>query len=225
LLGPVSEQRADDERTKSDEFKFKALTEASMKDQWDVVELLLKGGFKENDMYKASYNALRNKFGGNLHHAAGNGYGATVQLCLHNGVDIDCEDSNGWRALHWAANGGYEATVEQLIDSAADREARTNDGSTALHLASRGGHDSTIRLLIEHFGTDREAKKYDGSTALHLAASEGHDSTAQLLIRNFSVDKKIKNFLGETALFLLLRYMLVSKILFYCELDSTWLTS
>jgi ankyrin repeat protein len=207
-MGPVSEQRADDESTKSDEDKFEALSEASMKDQWDVVELLLKGGFKENEMYKASYNVLRNKFAGSmLHHAAWKGYEAMVRLCLDNGEDISFKDSSGWRALHFAADGGHEATVKQLLDRAADMEARANDGSTALHLASRGGHDSTIRLLIEHFGTDREAKNNDGSTALHLAASEGHDSTAQLLIRNFRVDKKTKDNLGRTALFLLLRYM------------------
>jgi ankyrin repeat protein len=208
LLGLVSEQRADDESTKSDQDKFEALSEASMRDQWDMVEVLLKGGFKENDMYRASYNALRNNFAGStLHHAAWKGYGAMVRLCLDNGEDISFEDSDGWRALHFAADGGHEATVQQLLDHTADKEARTNDGSTALHLASRGGHDSTIRLLIERFGTNREAKDNDGSTALHLAVSKGHDSTAQLLIRNFSVDKKTENNLGQTALFLLLRYM------------------
>jgi ankyrin repeat protein len=208
LLGPGSEQRADDESIKSDEDKFESLTEASMKDQWDLVELLLKGGFKENDTYKASYNALRNKFAGSmLRYAAWKGYRAMVRLCLDNGEDIDCMDSNGWRALHFAADKGHEATVQQLLNHAADKEARTNNGFTALHLASRGGHDSIIQLLIKHFGTDRDAKDNDGSTALHLAVAKGHDSTAQLLIRNFSVDVKTKNNLGQTARVLLLRHM------------------
>ena len=186
---------------KADSDKFNALTKAIMKGRWGKVELLLKGGFKQNDMYKASYNALRNEFaGGTLHHAASNGYEAMVQLCLDNGEDVNSKDSNGWRALHFAAEGGHETAVQQLLEGAADKEARTNDGSTALHLASAGGHDSTIRFLVEHCGADREAKNNDGSTALHLASAGGHDSTVQLLIRNFGVDKKPKDKNGRTPL-------------------------
>jgi len=140
-----------------------------MKDQWGMVELLLKGGFKQNDMYKASYNALRNKFAGSiLHHAASEGYEAMAKLCLDNGEDINSGDSNGWRALHFAAEGGHEATVQQLLDRAADKEARTNDGLTALHLAASKGHDSTAQLLIRNFGVDKKAKDNFGRTALFL---------------------------------------------------------
>jgi ankyrin repeat protein len=169
LLEPVSEQRADYESIKSDEDKFESLTEASMKGQWDVVELLLNGKFKANAMYKASYNALRNKFAGSmLHHAAGNGYGAMVRLCLDNAEDIDFKGSNSWRALHFAADAGHDATVQQLLDRVADKEARTNDGSTALHLAVSKGHDSTAQLLIRKFSVDKKTKNNLGQTALFL---------------------------------------------------------
>ena len=187
----------------ADSDRFKALSQASMEGQWGVVELLLKGGFKQNDLYKASYNALQNEFSGTtLHHAASNGYGAMVRLCLDNGEEISSKDSNGWRALHFAAEGGHEAAVQQLLDHAADKEARTNDGSTALHLASAGGHDSTIRFLIEHCGADREARNNNGSTALHLASAGGHDSTIRFLIEHCGADREARNNDGSTALHL-----------------------
>ena len=179
MLGPTSEQRADDDSTQSDDAeehndiadndKFEALSKASMKKKWEEVELLLKDGFKRNDMYKASYNALQNKFASSiLHLAASKGYQAMTQLCLDNGEDIDFNDRNGWRALHFAAEGDHEATVQQLVNRGADKEARTNEGSTALHLAASNGHDSTAQLLIRNFGVDKTAKDSDGRTALFL---------------------------------------------------------
>jgi len=45
-----------------DKDKFEMLSKAAMKDQWDMVELLLMHWFKEDDMYQATYNELRNKF-------------------------------------------------------------------------------------------------------------------------------------------------------------------
>ena len=93
-----------------DNDKFEALSKASAKSQWSVVELLLKGGFKQNDMNKASYNVLQNEFSGSiLHHAASNGYEAMVRLCLDNREEISSKDCNGWRALHFAAEGDHEA--------------------------------------------------------------------------------------------------------------------
>ncbi|KAF8539353.1 ankyrin repeat-containing domain protein, partial [Trichophaea hybrida] len=139
-----------------DKDMLEELSKAAMKDQWGLVELLLKHGFKEGDMYKASYNALRNKFAGNgsrmmriLHHAASKGYGAIVGLLLKNGEDDNSKDDDGQIALHFAADGGHKEIVQQLLDHSADKKAKTNNGSTALHLASAGGHDSIIQLLIQ----------------------------------------------------------------------------
>ena len=134
-----------------------------------MVESALKGGFKQNEVYKASYNALRDKFTGNiLHHAASNGYEAMTQLCLNNGEDINSEDSSGWKALHFAADGGHEATVQQLLYSGADKEARTNDGSTALHLAASKARTSTAQLLINKYYVVKKTKDSHGRTALFL---------------------------------------------------------
>ena len=183
--------------------KFEVLSKASMTGPWDGVELLLKGGFKQNDMYKASYNALQNKFtGSTLHHAASNGYEAMVRLCLDGGEDISSKDSNRWRALHFAAEGGHEAAVQQLLYRVTYKEARTNDGSTALHLASAGSHDSTIQLLVEHCGEVREARNNDGSMVLHLASAGGHDSTIRILIENCGADRQARKINGSTALHL-----------------------
>ena len=142
-----------------------------MNNQWLMVEFSLRGGFKQNDMYKTSYNALRNKFAGSLsilHHAASNGYEAMAQLCFDNGEDINSRGHNGWRALHFAAEGGHEPMVQQLLDRGADKEATTKDGSTALHLAVSEGHDSTAQLLIRNFDVDKKTKDNLGQTALQL---------------------------------------------------------
>jgi ankyrin repeat protein len=200
-----------------DKEKFETLSKAAMKDQWDMVELLLKHGFKRDDMYQASYNELRNKFTGSgdrtvrlLHHAASKGYGVIVGLLLKNGEDNNSKDDDGQVAVHFAADGGHKEIVQQLLDHGADKKAKNNDGLTALHLASAGGHDSTVQLLIQHFRADKEAKTNDGSTALHLASAAGHDSTIQLIIQKFGADRKAKNNAGKTALYLLVNKVYVS---------------
>ena len=141
-----------------------------MEDQpeWGVVEELLKGGFKQNDMCGVSYDALRGGFTGSiLHYAASSGYEAMVQLCLDNGEDINSKGRNGWRALHFAAGGGHEATVRQLLRRGANKNARTRNGSTALHLAVLEEYTATARLLIDN-GVDKKAKDNLGRTALLL---------------------------------------------------------
>ena len=194
----------------ADEDMFESLSETATKEQWGMVELLLRRGFQKENMYNAFYDMLRNKVDSRsgdktvriLHHAASQGFEAIVCLLLQNGEDIGITDGNGWSALHFATEEGQETIVRQLLDRGTNKEAKTNNGSTALHLAAAAGRDSVVRVLIQEFKANEEAKTSNGSTALHLAATGGLDSTVRVLIDEFKVDKNAKTNNGSMPLHL-----------------------
>lgn len=198
----------------SDTDIFEAFRTAITENHWDIADLVLSHGFKDNDMYKASYNALQTFAGsdktrvGPLHLVASKGFKAMIPFCIDNGEDINCKDAKGQTPLHVAVAAGHENTVVQLLDCGANKEARTNEGLTALHLACMNGHYSIVQTLAQSFHVNTKAQDNNGSTGLHLACANGRDSITQLLIHSFGIDKRTVNKRKQTALHLLLKYIM-----------------
>ena len=192
----------------SDKDMMEALSKAAQKEQWGMVELLLKHGFKEDDTYKASYNMLQHTCAGSgdwtsriIHHAASKGYNTAIRFLLDN--NNNDKEATATSALHHAVRAGHDSTVMMLVGELhADKEARTTNGSTALHLAARAGYPSIVRMLVREFHADKEAKTSNGSTALHVAAGAGHDSTVLMLVGEFNAHKEARTTNGSTALHL-----------------------
>ncbi|KAF8241414.1 ankyrin, partial [Wilcoxina mikolae CBS 423.85] len=63
------------------------------------------------------------------------GHEATVRLLLDLGVDKECQDNSGQRALHHAVKNGHETIAELLLQNGATRAARDKQGRTPLRLA------------------------------------------------------------------------------------------
>jgi len=170
---------------------FEAVSKAVKSEQWGMLEMMLKHGFKEENMYKAFYNSLRNEFAGSgdrtariLHHAASKGYVAIVRFFLKHGEEISSTDDDGRIALHFAAEGGHEEIVQLLLDHGADKEATTNNGSTALQAAAHHGHLTVVeRLLQANADVNAGAAEAYGRTALQAAAAGGHLAVVERLLQ------------------------------------------
>ena len=186
---------------------FEEVSKAVKSERWGMLEMMLKHGFKEENMYKASYNALRNEFAGSgdrtarmLHHAASKGYVAIVRLFLKHGEEISSKDDDGRIALHFAAEGGHEEIVQLLLDHGADKEATTNNGSTALQAAARHGHLTVVGRLLQA-NADVNATAIHGRTALQAAAAGGHLAVVERLLQaNADVNAGAAAEHGRTAL-------------------------
>lgn len=67
--------------------------------------------------------------------ASFNGDLEALERLVQSGVDVNIEDSSGFRPLHGAAQGGQEQAVSFLVGEGSDVNAQSADGTTALYLA------------------------------------------------------------------------------------------
>src|SRR6516225_1870575 len=82
-----------------------------------------------------------------LHHAAGYGPLANVELLLNKGADVNAKNGRRSTPLHWAIYD--EAKVRLLLSKGADVNARQAQGRTPLFLAAMLGDSvPTMRLLL-----------------------------------------------------------------------------
>ncbi len=132
-----------------------------------------------------------------LHHAAGYGPLANVDLLINKGADVNAKNRRGSTPLHWAIHD--EAKVRLLLAKGADVNAKQAQGRTPLFLvAMLGDSVSTMRLLFAR-GADPNLASANGQTPLMMAAARGNVEGMQLLIeRGAKVDAR--DGAGETAL-------------------------
>jgi len=131
-----------------------------------------------------------------LHHAAGFGNLATMQLLLKQGADANAVNKRKSTPLFWSLHD--EAKVRLLLEHGANVNARTVDGRTPVYqVASMGNVVPVLRLLLDR-GGDPNAKTLIGMTPL-MAASLGNLEAMRLLIDR-KADVKARNAAGGTAL-------------------------
>ncbi|XP_057979333.1 protein VAPYRIN-like [Malania oleifera] len=85
-----------------------------------------------------------------LHAAAIKGHRDAALVLIAQGIDVECEDSEGHRPLHLAVEGGSAATVEAIVCiGRANVNAKTKRGATPLYMATTMGYDDVVRFLLE----------------------------------------------------------------------------
>jgi ankyrin repeat protein/mono/diheme cytochrome c family protein len=134
-----------------------------------------------------------------LHHAAGFGPIANLQLLVDSGADVNARNRRGSTPLHWAIHD--EAKVRLLLSKGAKINAKQGLGRTPLYLAAMLGNGvSTMRLLLAG-GADPNLASANGQTPLMMAATRGDVDGVQLLIEK-GADVNATNGPGQTALML-----------------------
>jgi ankyrin repeat protein len=132
-----------------------------------------------------------------LHHAAGYGPAANLELLLKKGADLNAKNRRGSTALHWAIYD--EVKVRLLLSKGAQINARQAQGRTPLFLAAMLGDGvPTMRLLLAD-AADPNLASANGQTPLMVAASRGNVEGVRLLIEK-GAEVNAKDGAGETAL-------------------------
>ena len=94
---------------------------------------------------------------------------AEVRRLVGLGVDVNVENSGGWRPLHHVAIYGHVEVARTLVELGADVHAVTTRGDTALHLASNA---KAMACLLE-VGAELSRRNNVGNTPLYQAVHRG----------------------------------------------------
>jgi ankyrin repeat protein len=132
-----------------------------------------------------------------LHHAAGFGPLANVELLINKGADVNAKNGRRSTPLHWAIHD--EAKVRLLLSKGAEINPRQAQGRTPLFLAAMLGDGvPTMRLLFAR-GADPNLASANGQTPLMMAAVRGNIQAIRLLIER-GAQVNARDGAGETAL-------------------------
>jgi ankyrin repeat protein len=187
------------------EFRTDIITEAPRKPVDPKVTALIAavrtGNRREIErQIAASPEAVQGKDDGDstpLHHAAGYGPLANVELLIDKGADVNAKNRRASTPLHWAIHD--EAKVRLLLSKGANVNSKQVQGRTPLFLAAMLGDSvPTIRLLLGS-GADPNLASTNGQTPLMMAAVRGNVEAMRLLIEK-GAEVNRGDGAGETAL-------------------------
>merc|ERR1712144_142195 len=133
-----------------------------------------------------------------LHSASDAGYHEIVQFLLHQGADLELQDSFGSTALMYAASGGSKESCRILADHGADLDMQNKDGLGSLVYAIQNRRHSTLNLLLD-LGANLYVSNCLGTSALHWAAKKGEVECCATLLKH-GVDVDTPNNKGVTPL-------------------------
>ncbi len=115
-----------------------------------------------------------------LHHAAGRGSLAAMNLLLDAGAPIDAPNGRGSTPLVWALADPEKTKL--LIARGASANSKNREGRTPLHVAAQQSNQAaTFRLLLAS-GADPNVADVAGITPLHIAATAGSEPFTRALL-------------------------------------------
>jgi ankyrin repeat protein/mono/diheme cytochrome c family protein len=206
--GPLSEDEIGLLRAWIDqgaEFRTDIITEAPRKPVDPKVAALIasvRAGNRNEIERQISPEAVQGKDDGGstpLHHAAGYGPLANLELLIDKGADVNAKNRRASTPLHWAIHD--QAKVQLLLSKGANVNSKQAQGRTPLFLAAMLGDGvATIRWLLVS-GADPNIASANGQTPLMMAASRGNVEAMRLLIEK-GAEVNHKDGAGETALML-----------------------
>ncbi|HXU07508.1 MAG TPA: ankyrin repeat domain-containing protein [Blastocatellia bacterium] len=132
-----------------------------------------------------------------LHHAAGYGPIANLELLINKGADVNAKNRNNSTPLHWAIHD--QAKVRLLLSNGAEVNAKQVQGRTPLYLTTMLGNCvPTMRLLFAN-GADPNLASINRQTPLMMASARGNVEAMQMLIEK-GANVNSTDGAGETAL-------------------------
>jgi len=132
-----------------------------------------------------------------LHHAAGFGTIAMMQLLLDKGADVNAANKRKSTPLFWAI--ADESKVRLLIGRGANVNARTVEGFTPVYLAAIAGDGLRVLQILFEKGAAADVKTLNGMTPLMAAALRGNTEAVRALVQQHA-DVNSRNSAGATAL-------------------------
>ena len=141
-----------------------ALEKASVRNQYNVIEILIEAGVDPNreDEYGLSP----------LHMSCKDGHVNSADALMKYGARHDKTDKSGYTPLHHAAKSGQIEIVNILLKKGADPRRVCDQGNTPLHMASSSGHQEVVDIIIAS-GVDPNKENVKGQTPLMVATRSG----------------------------------------------------
>ena len=150
-----------------------ALSEASIHDHQNIVDLLLKAGCPHEYCDAEGYTAL--------HHACRKGHLSVAKILLTNGASVDALGPQGQTALHLAMQVPHQNVVMLLIQHKASVHARDATFRTPLHIGASQGNVSMCSYLLNE-GAQLDSREVQSKTPLQLACEAGHYDLVQMML-------------------------------------------
>jgi len=160
-----------DINAQNDKGKLTALHAATMAEDVEVMQILIKAGANVNMKDMTGKTAL--------HWAAMFHAPEEAELLLNSGAKVDSLDEKKRTALHMVAMTGV-GPAGLLIDKGASLSLKSGNGLTPLHYAVVGGHERMIVLLLKK-GARVDVLDSQGRTPLQLAKIYNSESAMELL--------------------------------------------
>lgn len=142
-----------------DESGYTSLHWASIREHWDVFQLLLE--------HMPDINAVGADGGTPVHWASHHDDADRIKLLLDAGGNIHIQNRWGRTPLHTAARRGCFRVARLLLDRGSKLDTVTHEGWTPLHVAYLSGHKKIIELLISR-GAPTQVKDSEGKIPSEL---------------------------------------------------------
>ncbi|GFN80591.1 fibronectin type 3 and ankyrin repeat domains protein 1 [Plakobranchus ocellatus] len=149
-----------------DEKDFSALVAAGLRENFEIMELLLEHGADVNRKDASGKTPLI--------HAASRDLLETVKWLCEHGAQTDTLDKSGMAAIHHAVDGGFVKVVEWMLDHSGDygfdiEQVETSGGMTPLNRCANMTPDSKAYELaasLQLRGANMSSKAYNNYTPL-----------------------------------------------------------
>ncbi|WP_290575898.1 ankyrin repeat domain-containing protein [Ketobacter sp.] len=150
-----------------------ALISAAANGSLASIQFLYRGADQFEEFNDDDYNCY--------HVAIANGQYEAIEFFLNQGIDVNCETSNGVPALVVAVKCARFAVVDLLLRHGANIDYVNGQGTGILSFAARGGNPRILEILLE-FGLSANAKCHELFTPLMTAAYHGQYAAVNYLL-------------------------------------------